>query len=123
MIRINEQHLGSEASKEFALEFIKEMNSRGYEMGYGDDCNHPEMDEIPDNIWEDAINETLKRFIETAANQYYQMAVVRNYMDDELCEAIHGTVNTEQEFYDEYCKRHLQKFGEKFMFEKRNPQI
>lgn len=37
----------------------------------------------------------MENIITTAAGENYEMAVVRNYMDDELCEAIHGTVDTE----------------------------
>ena len=38
----------------------------------------------------------------------------RHLMDDELCEAIHGTVDTEQEFLDAYLVAHKQKYGEEF---------
>ena len=44
------------------------------------------------------------------------MAAVRNLMDDELCEAIHGTVDTEQEFLDAYLAAHEAKYGEPFVF-------
>ncbi len=40
----------------------------------------------------------------------------RNLMDDELCEAIHGTVETEQEFMDAYAEAHAAKYGEDFIF-------
>lgn len=40
----------------------------------------------------------------------------RNLMDDELCEKIHGTVDTEQEFMDAYAAAHLAKYGEEFVF-------
>lgn len=46
---------------------------------------------------------------------YYEVAV--NFMDDEIREEIHAEMAgdcTEQEFYDEYCKRHEAKFGEEF---------
>lgn len=59
----------------------------------------------------------------TAAGKTYDMAVVLGYMDDELCESIHGTVDTEQAFYDEYCRRHAEKYGDEFVFEDKNPQI
>lgn len=65
----------------------------------------------------------MENIITTAAGKNYEIAVVRNYMDDELCEAIHGTVDTEQEFYDEYCRRHAEKYGEMFVFDAANPQI
>ena len=39
----------------------------------------------------------------------------RNLMDDELCEQIHGTVETEQEFFDAYLAAHAEKFGEEFV--------
>ena len=37
-------------------------------------------------------------------------------MDDEIREAIHSDIApcTEQEFVDEYCKRHFEKYGEDF---------
>jgi len=37
-------------------------------------------------------------------------------MDDELCEAINGTVDTDQEFMDAYAKAHEQKYGTEFVF-------
>jgi hypothetical protein len=40
----------------------------------------------------------------------------RVLMDDELCEVIHGTVDTEQEFMDAYAKAHEEKYGVKFVF-------
>ena len=38
-------------------------------------------------------------------------------MDDDIREAIHSDIApcTEQEFVDEYCKRHLEKYGEDFV--------
>lgn len=49
--------------------------------------------------------------------------VVVNYMDDELCEALHNKLApcTEQEFFDAYVKAHEQKFGEVFEAAKANP--
>jgi hypothetical protein len=35
--------------------------------------------------------------------------------DDELCEAIHGTVDTEQEFMDAYAAAHEAKYGTEFV--------
>ena len=43
------------------------------------------------------------------------MDTARALMDEELCEAIHGTVDTEQEFADAYCAAHLAKHGETFV--------
>ena len=40
----------------------------------------------------------------------------RMVMDDELCEAIHGTVETEQEFMDAYAAAHGEKYGTEFVF-------
>lgn len=45
----------------------------------------------------------------------FDIDVARSLMDDELCEAIHGTVETEQEFVDAYLKAHLEKYGEEFV--------
>lgn len=49
----------------------------------------------------------------------YEAAVA--LMDDELREAICGTVDTDQEFFDAYCKAHEEKFGEEFECDKRKP--
>lgn len=45
------------------------------------------------------------------------------YMDDEIREEIHNELApcTDQEFFDEYAKRHEEKFGEEWEFEKENP--
>ena len=43
------------------------------------------------------------------------MEAARILMDDELCDAIHGTVDTEQEFLDAYLAAHEAKYGEPFI--------
>jgi hypothetical protein len=40
----------------------------------------------------------------------------RNLMDDALCEAIHGTVETNQEFLDAYIDAHQDKYDQAFVF-------
>ena len=49
---------------------------------------------------------------ETAVD--YENAV--HYMDDEIREELHREIApcTNQVFIDEYCKRHMEKYGEKF---------
>ncbi len=46
-------------------------------------------------------------------------------MDDEVRESVHEDMApcSEQEFFDEYCKRHEAKFGEPFIFDERHPQV
>ena len=44
-----------------------------------------------------------------------EMVVARNLMDDDLCEQIHGTVETEQQFLDAYLIAHRAKFGKDFI--------
>ena len=60
-------------------------------------------------------------------NQYgveieFEAAV--NLMDDAICEDVNFDLApcTEQEFFDEYVKRHLEKYGEDFEYAKENPQ-
>ena len=48
-------------------------------------------------------------------NQEYDMGAARMLMDDDICEQIHGTVDTDQEFFDAYVKAHKEKFGEEFV--------
>lgn len=50
----------------------------------------------------------------TINGQQFDLDAARNLMDDELCEALHGTVDTEQAFVDAYLKAHLAKYGEHF---------
>ena len=40
----------------------------------------------------------------------------RQLMDDEICEVVHGTVDTEQAFMDAYAKAHEEKYGTEFVF-------
>lgn len=51
----------------------------------------------------------------------YNMA--ENLMDDELREqiAFEASCETEQEFFDEYAKRHKEKFDEEWELAKKNP--
>lgn len=44
------------------------------------------------------------------------LGAARELMDDDLCEAIHGTVETEQEFVDAYLAAHEAKYGTPFVF-------
>lgn len=48
--------------------------------------------------------------------QVINLEAARMLMDDEICEQIHGTVETEQEFMDSYAAAHEEKFGEAFAF-------
>lgn len=46
------------------------------------------------------------------------------FMDDDLREELHGSLPgyyTDQEFFDEYCRRHKEKFGEEFFLAEENP--
>lgn len=51
----------------------------------------------------------------TVQGQEFDLDVVLNLMDDDLCERIHGTVSTDQEFVDAYCALHTKTFGEEFV--------
>ena len=62
----------------------------------------------------------------TVVNEYgvsidYDVAV--SFMDDDLREQIHGELApcTDQEFFNEYAKRHEEKFGEAWELAKENP--
>lgn len=48
--------------------------------------------------------------------RYVDIEAVRMLMDDELVEMIHGTLDTEQEFFDAYCQAHEKKYGQPFVF-------
>lgn len=55
----------------------------------------------------------------------FEVAVM--YMDDEIREEIHKEIHnelapcTDQEFFDEYAKRHEEKFDEEWEMAKENP--
>ena len=44
------------------------------------------------------------------------LSAARELMDDDLCQQIHGTVTTDQEFMNAYAAAHQEKFGEPFAF-------
>lgn len=56
--------------------------------------------------------------IVTLDGKQFFAGTVAHYMDNELREQLHAEQATEeldeQAFVDEYCRRHLAKFGEKF---------
>lgn len=59
-------------------------------------------------------------------NQYgvvIDFGIAVNYMDDEIREEIvwKGKCETNQDFFDEYCKRHKEKYSEEFELDKANP--
>jgi hypothetical protein len=66
------------------------------------------------NIKETKIKETMNTSTIEYKGKAFDMGAVRNLMDEELCEQIHGTVDTDQEFFDAYVKVHAEKFGEAF---------
>lgn len=43
------------------------------------------------------------------------MDAARALMDDDLCDAIHGTTDSEQDFADAYCTAHRAKYGTDFI--------
>jgi len=45
----------------------------------------------------------------------YAMDAARNLMDDEICDQIHGGVDTDQEFVDAYVAAHLENFREEWV--------
>ena len=44
------------------------------------------------------------------------LTAARELMDDDLCEQIHGTVDTDQQFLDAYLAAHEAKYGQPFSF-------
>lgn len=48
-------------------------------------------------------------------NDEFDFDAARNLMDDDMCDQIHGTVDTEQKFVDAYAERHLAKYGTEFV--------
>lgn len=52
----------------------------------------------------------------TYNGQTIDLDAARMLMDDDLCEAIHGTVATEQEFMGAYAAAHEEKYGTEFVF-------
>lgn len=54
----------------------------------------------------------------------YDYRLVLSMMDDDIRDELNAErYFTEQEFYDEYCKRHLESYGSEYEFEKISPQI
>ncbi|MFO0293777.1 MAG: hypothetical protein ACK51F_10595 [Rhodospirillales bacterium] len=51
----------------------------------------------------------------TYNGQTIDLDAARVLMDDEICEAIHGTVETSQEFMDAYAAAHEEKHGAPFV--------
>lgn len=56
-------------------------------------------------------------------NREIDFAAAHNLMDDQLCNAIASDLApcSEQEFFDEYCRRHVAKYGSSFEPAKENP--
>lgn len=61
-------------------------------------------------------NERFDSTVTTSRGEIINFEAVANAMDSELREEINEELApcTEQEFYDEYCRRHIKKFGEEF---------
>lgn len=52
----------------------------------------------------------------TYNNKTIDLDAARMMMDEAICESIHGTVYTEQEFIDAYAEAHKAKYGAEFAF-------
>ncbi len=63
--------------------------------------------------------------VENAFGKLIDFNLALHYMDDEICGEIdyYNSPKTEQDFFDIYCLKHFQKFGETFEFAKSNPNI
>ena len=75
----------------------------------------------------DDVNEFLEEFFGKVLNSYgvlIDFNAAMQLTDDDLREEIHRELApcSEQEFFDEYAKRHEEKFGEVWELAKENPQ-
>ena len=63
--------------------------------------------------------------VENSFGKLFDFYLALHYMDDEICGEIdyYNSPQTEQDFFDIYCLKHFQKFGETFEFDKACPQI
>ena len=63
----------------------------------------------------------------TVVNQFgveIDFEVAANLMDDEIREELHAEgLESNQEFFDRYAIKHLQKYGEEWELDKPSPQI
>lgn len=60
---------------------------------------------------------TVRNFYGVEIN--FEVAV--NLMDEEIREELHGEYDNEQEFFNAYCKKYEEEFGEEFELAKENP--
>ena len=42
------------------------------------------------------------------------ITAARVLMDDDICEELHGTTQSDQEFFEKYAAMHLEKYGDDF---------
>lgn len=62
-IKINEQHLGDEATRKNALDMIQCLKSEGIDVEYGTSLprnDNERADSIPDSVWEKCLETTNK---------------------------------------------------------------
>ncbi|QGZ33928.1 hypothetical protein [Stappia indica] len=53
----------------------------------------------------------------------FDMDAVANLMDDDIREALHSQgFDSDQAFFEAYCRAHAELYGEEFTFATRNPQ-
>ena len=65
----------------------------------------------------------LDGLVQTSGGKWVDYTMAEAYMDDGLREEIHADLApcTEQVFFDEYAKRHLNRFGRQFVGDQDNP--
>lgn len=55
-----------------------------------------------------------KTLVKNAHGKELDLSVARALMDDDLCERLHCTVDTAQDFFDAYARAHEDHYGEDF---------
>ena len=62
--------------------------------------------------------------VRTSGGKLIDLDAAVMLMDDDLRDEVHADIApcTDQKFFDEYCKRHEEKFGEEFEPNKENGQ-
>ena len=65
----------------------------------------------------------LDGMVHTSGGKWVSYDTAEQHMDDDLREKIHADLSpcTAQEFFNEYCRSHLNKFGKRFVADEDNP--
>ena len=81
MMKLNEEHLGGNATKTQSVAMVVKLRTRGYDVEYGTPTHEPNLDEIPAADWQEVLAEVLAQITDDMEElpMSYNASSMNNY--------------------------------------------